>query len=235
MISRIIKKIKNIMLFNRFTGYHVYKTDLFVRRAANQIEKNSKILDVGAGLCPYKKYFSDAAYVSQDFCENGDNNWDFSHIDIKSDAHNMPVADGSFDYILCTSVLEHLKYPRQACREFSRVLRKQGKIFLVVPLTIGEHHEPFDYFRFTKYALKLLAEENGLKVIQINRQGGFFIFLSQTISSLPHFYFKKKSLGNLFYLILYPANFLLAFICYFLNKIDKTKITLNYECILEKK
>jgi ubiquinone/menaquinone biosynthesis C-methylase UbiE len=208
--------------------------DLFIKKAANQIEKKSKVLDVGAGLCPYKKYFRDASYVSQDFCEKGDDEWDSSHIDIKSDAHDMPIKDGAFDYILCTSVLEHLKYPHIAFREFSRVLRKQGRIFLVVPLTVGEHHEPFDYFRFTKYALKLLAEENSLKVVAIRKQGGFFIFLSQTISGLTHFYFKNKKIEKLFYIILYPVNFPLAFVCYYLNKIDKTKITLNYECIFEK-
>lgn len=234
MTSRIMKKLKDILIFNRFIGYHVHRTDLFVRRAANQIEKNSKVLDVGAGLCPYKKYFRDMTYVSQDFCINGENDWDFSHIDIKSDAHKMPIADGSFDHILCTSVLEHLKHPHIVFREFSRVLRKNGKVFLITPLTIGEHHEPFDYYRFTKYGLRLLAEENNFKVIQIQRQGGFFIFLSQTISSLPHFYFRNKSLEDLFYLILYPINFVIAFFCFFLDKADKTKIILNYECILEK-
>jgi ubiquinone/menaquinone biosynthesis C-methylase UbiE len=231
----MIQRLKKIMLFNRFISYHVYKTDLFVQNAANQIEKNSKILDVGAGLCPYKKYFRDAIYVSQDFCEIGDDKWDSSHIDIKSDAHNLPIEDSAFDYLLCTSVLEHLKYPHIAFQEFSRVLRKQGKIFLIVPLTIGEHHEPFDYLRFTKYALKMLAEENGLKVIRINKQGGFFIFLSQTISGLTHFYFKNKKIEKIFYVIFYPINFFIAFVCFYLNKIDKTKIVLNYECIFEKK
>jgi ubiquinone/menaquinone biosynthesis C-methylase UbiE len=230
----MIQRLKKILLFNRFISYHVYKTNLFVRKAANQIEKDSKVLDVGAGVCLYKNYFRDAIYFSQDFCEIGEDEWDSSHIDIKSDAHDMPIEDGAFDYILCTSVLEHLRYPHIAFQEFSRVLRKHGRIFLVVPLTIGEHHEPFDYFRFTKYALKMLAEENGLRVVQISEQGGFFIFFSQTISGLTHFYFKNNKIEKLFYIILYPINFFIAFVCYYLNKMDKTKIVLNYECIFEK-
>lgn len=228
--------LKKIIIFNRFISYDVVKTEEFVRRVAGQIEKNSKILDIGAGLCPYKKYFSKMNYVSQDFCLNGHNmDWDFSHIDVKSDVHSMPVEDNSFDYILCTFVLEHIKYPQKALREFSRILKKNGKVFLVAPFTAGEHHEPFDYFRFTKYGLKLLAEENNLKVISIKRQGGFFIFVSQTISSLPHCYFKNNNIEKLFYIILYPVNFIISFICYFLDKIDRTKIILSYECIFEKK
>ena len=231
----MLEFLKKKLMHNKFFSYHVYKTEEFVKRTADQIEKNSKVLDAGAGLCPYKKYFRDMDYVSQDFCVNGENEWDFSHIDIKSDVHNMPVEDGAFDYILCTSVLEHLKYPPQAFQEFSRVLRKKGKIFLVTPLTIEEHHEPFDYYRFTRYGLKLLAEENNFEIISIKKQGGFFVFVSQTISSFPHLYFKKKILENIFHVILYPLNFLIAFFCYYLDKVDKTKIAMHYECIFEKK
>ena len=98
--------LKKIIIFNRFISYDIVKTEKFVKKIARQIEKNSKILDVGAGLCPYKKYFHKMNYVSQDFCLNGRNmDWDFSHIDIKSDLHDMPVEDGSFDYILCTLCL----------------------------------------------------------------------------------------------------------------------------------
>lgn len=235
MILKILAKIKNFLFFNRFLAFSVYKTEVFVRVAAKQMERNSKLLDVGAGLCPYKKYFKNVDYVSQDFCLNGDDmNWDFFHIDIKSDVHDMPIKDNSFDYILCTSVLEHLQYPQKAFREFARVLRKNGKLFLSVPLTAGEHHEPFDYYRFTKYGLQLLAKESGFRVIHLKKQGGFFIFLSQTISGLTHSYIKNNTLEKLCYLILYPVNFIISFVCYFLDKSDKTKIILHYEGIFEK-
>jgi SAM-dependent methyltransferase len=228
--------LKKIIIYNRFISFSIFKNELFVKKIASQIEDKSKILDVGAGLCAYKKYFNKAVYVSQDLCLNGNKmNWDFSHIDIKSDAHNMPIEDNSFDYILCTSVLEHLQYPQKAFREFSRVLKKNGKLFLVAPLIIGEHHEPFDYYRFTKYGLKLMAEESDFRVVYLKKQGGFFIFLSQTISGLPHFYIKNDNLEKLLYIILYPINFFISFACYFLDKIDKTKIISNYEGIFEKK
>jgi SAM-dependent methyltransferase len=232
----MIEKIKKIIIFNRFISYHVFKTDEFVKKIAGQIENDSKILDVGAGLCPYKKYFNKAVYISQDLCVNGDNtNWNFSHIDIKSDASDMPIEENTFDYILCTSVLEHLSHSGKAFREFSRVLRKKGRLFLIVPLTVGEHHEPFDYFRFTQFGLKLLAQENGFDVIEIKRQGGFFIFLSQTLTGLSYYYVGNKYLEKSLYILFYPINFAIAFVCYFLDRIDKTSIVMNYECIFEKK
>ena len=234
-MSIAIDLIKKNLLHNRFINFSAFKTDLFVKKIASQVERNSKIIDIGAGSCPYKKYFKEARYVSQDFCEEIEEAQDFSQIDLKSDAQSLPIEDDSFDYILCTSVLEHLKYPQKAFREFARILKKGGRVFLVVPLIIGEHHEPFDYFRFTKYGLELLAEESGLKIIQIKRQGGFFIFLSQTMTGLPHFYTKNKELEKFLFIILYPVNFIFSFICYFLDKIDRTKNVFCYECIFEKK
>ena len=35
--------------------------------------------------------------------------WDTSKIDIISDITAMPVDDGTFEYILCTEVFEHIK------------------------------------------------------------------------------------------------------------------------------
>src|SRR3989339_307881 len=231
MVSKIIKIIKKNFLYNRFISFTVVKMEAFVKKSAEQIKKQSKIIDIGAGTCPYKKYFKNISYISQDFCVNAENDWDFSHIDIKSDAHDIPVEDGSFDNILCISVLEHLAYPHKAIGEFSRILRSKGRIYLAAPLTWGEHHEPFDYFRYTKFGLRKMAEENNLKVISIKSQGGFFILLSQTITGFPHNYIRKKFLANTCFLILYPINFLIGFTCYFLDKIDKTKITVFYECI----
>jgi SAM-dependent methyltransferase len=231
----MISKLKKILFYNRFFAFNVYKTEAFVRTVSGKIGKDSRLLDVGAGLCPYKKYFKHVEYVSQDFCVNGENDWDFSHIDIKSDADKIPVEDGSFDNILCTSVLEHLKYPDKAFHEFSRILKTGGKIYLVAPLTWAEHHEPFDYYRFTKFCFRQLAEDNNLKVMMLRKQGGFFIFISQTFSGLSYCYIKNKILANACFVILYPINYAIAFICYFLDKFDRTKVVVHYECIFEKK
>ncbi|HLP49074.1 MAG TPA: class I SAM-dependent methyltransferase [Candidatus Kapabacteria bacterium] len=228
-----IEKIRKIVVFNRYISFTVFKEHLFIERIADEIEKSAKILDAGAGQCPYKKFFSEAEYVSQDLC-SAENypDWKFDQINLKSDICNLPAEDGYFDYIICTSVLEHVKNPFAAFAELSRVLRPGGKLFLIVPLTIGEHE---DYFRFTQYGLKVLAGNYGFDMIHIEKQGGLFIFLAESLSGLPHYYIKSKKIEKICYLVLYPINFLISFVCYYLNKIDKTAIAVNYECIFEKK
>ena len=51
------------------------------------------------------------------------------------DVQALPFADGSFDLVVCTEVLEHVADPRAALVELRRVSR--GRVVVTVP------HEPF--------------------------------------------------------------------------------------------
>lgn len=46
---------------------------------------------------------------------------------------SLPYADESFDYIACTEVIEHVENPQALLREFHRVLRKDGRLYLSTP------------------------------------------------------------------------------------------------------
>jgi SAM-dependent methyltransferase len=49
------------------------------------------------------------------------------------DAAELPFADGSFDVVVCTEVLEHLFAPQIAVAELRRVLRPGGTLIVTVP------------------------------------------------------------------------------------------------------
>ena len=46
---------------------------------------------------------------------------------------SLPYPDDSFDYLICLDGIEHTENPSNAIREFQRVLKKGGKIFLSTP------------------------------------------------------------------------------------------------------
>lgn len=50
------------------------------------------------------------------------------------DAHNMVFHANFFDVIYCIEVLEHLDNPIKVLSEMKRVLRKGGKVIILVPL-----------------------------------------------------------------------------------------------------
>lgn len=206
----------------------------FVRDCAGEVEARSTLIDVGAGECQYKAFFKHANYVSQDLCV-GDQSWDYSQIDIKSEIDSIPVAPNSFDFVLCTEVMEHVAFPDKAFREFHRILKPGGKLFLTVPFVFGEHQMPHDYFRYTRYALLKFARESGFSVQLIRPQGGRFqSFSNFLIELIPGFFVEKgfPFLGYFLKAITYPWVFPVAFVLHYLDKFDRAQtITSHYECI----
>lgn len=226
--------IRDLLFANRFMGYPGYCLKKYVEKVAKIVENGSDFLDAGAGECQYKKYFQHVKYVAQDNCI-GDEKWNFNGIDIKSEIYNIPVQDQSFDYILCMEVLEHLKYPHLAFKEFHRILRPRGKLFLVCPLSWQQHQKPHDFFRYTYFALKMLGEENGLELQEVKKEGGKFTTLMQIVSGIvPTFFMERgfNKVGRVSQLLLYPIHFPIGVMCYILDKLDKKKdYTPQFECI----
>jgi SAM-dependent methyltransferase len=72
---------------------------------------------------------------------------------VKMDICYIPFPPNSFDIIFCSHVLEHVTNDRQAIQEFFRVLKPQGKAFLMVPIISQSTfedlsiHDPFERLR----------------------------------------------------------------------------------------
>jgi len=230
-------KIFQYILYSPMLDFHQWKLLRFVKRCSSGINSHESILDMGAGELRYKKYFDHCNYRSQDLCV-GDNVWYFESIDIKSSIYNVPVEPNSFEYVLCTQVLEHLEYPEKAFIEFNRVLKYGGKVFLSAPLGQGEHQVPYDFFRYTKFGLKSLGERYGFRMIYIEPHGGIFINLEymlwQAIGKLIPFGKSIPVRYFLFFLLL-PIKFISGTIFIILDVFDRDKgYTNNYNCIYEK-
>ena len=46
---------------------------------------------------------------------------------------SLPYANNSFDYLICLEGIEHTENPSNAIREFQRILKKGGRIFISTP------------------------------------------------------------------------------------------------------
>ena len=226
---------RDLIIGNRFYDYNEYRLKSFVKRIANMCPPGSSLLDVGAGQTQYKKYFSHLSYTAQD-SGVGDASWDFSRIDIVSEIYDIPLPKASFDYILCTQVMEHLAHPDKAFVEFERLLKHGGTLFVTCPMTWKEHQKPHDFYRYTQFALSRLGEDHGFKVLEMNKVGGKFITIAKLITDLNVLQaIRNKWLLRFCLLILYPLNWLIGCIGYLLDPLDTTKdLTLQYECIFEK-
>jgi 2-polyprenyl-3-methyl-5-hydroxy-6-metoxy-1,4-benzoquinol methylase len=73
---------------------------------------------------------------------------------------SLLYADNSFDYLICLEGIEHTENPSNAIREFQRILRKGGKIFISTPnfLNIELRIRFFLTAPFQKFLLTNLSE-----------------------------------------------------------------------------
>jgi len=209
---------------------HAYSINKFIIKVARECnKKNKKVIDVGAGELPYKDYFDKCRFFSQDIINyNG-------AIDYVCDAKNIPVKNESFDYVICTQVLEHIKEPHLVIKEMYRILKKGGKVFLTTHGNFEEHGIPYDFFRYTRYGLKYLAISNHFRLTKIKPQGGRFIAVSKFIQTLIPRVLKKRYLVYIYYIFAIVPIFFIHLVFFYLDKLDKDKsLTLNYECIFVK-
>ncbi len=137
-------------------------------------EIRGKVLDLGAGKSPYKIFFKNASeYLRLD-------NRDYKNIDIVADiTKKLPIKNNSFDSVVCIQVLEHIKNPKFVVDEIYRVLKNNGRCLLTTHMAAPLHGEPYDYYRFTKYALEDLF--NGFKYVEIKESGGAALSIFQLI------------------------------------------------------
>lgn len=148
---------------------------------------HGRMVDVGCGDKPYQGLF--APYVSEhlgvDFEEtHADSLYaKTSKADLLYSGDRLPFDNATFDTVLCTQVLEHAAKPWILFAELSRILRPGGTLILTAPFSYRVHSLPYDFFRFTRFALSGLAESNGLEVIKILPRGGFWAVIGQKLCS----------------------------------------------------
>lgn len=225
------------LAFNPFAEYHQWRLLRFVRAAAAATGAGAAVLDVGAGELKYKPLFAHCNYRSNDLCV-GDGEWNYSGIDIVSSAYDIPVDAASFDAVLCIQVLEHLDAPERAFREFQRILKPQGRLYLSAPLLAGEHQQPHDFFRYTRFGFALLGERHGLRIVSITPHGGSVIAVETLFwlalwDLLP---LRRQSPERyLLYVLLYPFKLCTGALALLLDRLDrKQNMTINYDVVYEK-
>ncbi len=67
------------------------------------------------------------SYVSVDLEPGG--------ADVTADVTALPFADGSFDLVICSHVLEHVDDDRAALAELARVVSERGEVLVLAPLS----------------------------------------------------------------------------------------------------
>lgn len=96
---------------------------------------------------------------------------DRSKVDVFGDVSRLPFGEHSFDVILCTEVLEHVRDPMATLLEFFRVLRPGGSLVVSVPFLYQIHEQPYDFYRYTYFGLRHLFLQSGFVIEKLLARG----------------------------------------------------------------
>jgi SAM-dependent methyltransferase len=151
--------------------FFLYRQPLLDRLAQSSEFIHGRLLDIGCNDKPHERFFGArttrwlgldrAAYVGQN-----------TRADVVGDAILAPFADGSFDTVLCTNVLQALPHPGRLFEVAFRLLRPSGCLLVAAPQYSAFVDVPTDYFRFTSFGLRQLAIDAGLEVVEVHPIGG---------------------------------------------------------------
>jgi SAM-dependent methyltransferase len=162
---------------------YLHLADLYEGLKKHSSEQKIKVLDYGCGGSPYRSLFPNSVYHRADYIEI--EGLDFK---ISEDAKLSDVPDDSYDIVLSTQVLEHVRRPENYLLEAKRILKPDGKLILTTHGVFYDHACPYDFRRWTADGLSLILDDAGFSKREIckltTNSRAIFFLAENTFSGL---------------------------------------------------
>jgi SAM-dependent methyltransferase len=150
---------------------------LMVDRVARCYDANlrghatGRLVDLGCGTVPLYSAYADL--VTDVTCVDLGGTQHARHLDVECDLNEpLPFADQAFDTVVLSDVLEHIAGPELLWSEMARILAPAGKILMNVPFYYWIHAGPYDFYRYTEFALRRFVQSSGLELVLLEPIGG---------------------------------------------------------------
>lgn len=223
-------RVGKTFLYWKGVSHHIELIKKYKKVFDKYIDINSKLLDVGAGRLFYKKILSEYTnhYESIDFKKT---HQELNYIGTSSKTNRT---SNSYDIIFCSQVLEHVPDPNESFKEIYKILKKNGIAIISTPFFMYLHNEPYDYFRYTKYALKKFSLDNHFIVLKLEEIGGLGGFLGNLLNALLIGLFWNIPILNY---IMLGINVICQYLLYVIDKIIPTRklFPSHYLLVIKKK
>lgn len=189
--KNIIKSILKVIFIG--DSPKTSKNLTLITKDLNKLSHPPKILivgggTIGAGLTAFGKEFKDNI-VSFDI-------YDSENIHFIADAHNIPLKDDHFDFIIIQAVLEHVVDPQKVVSECHRVLNNNGTIYAETPFIQQIHEGAYDFTRFTDSGHRFLFKN--FELIKSGVVAGLGTSLMWSIGYFFAGLFRSKFIGKIF-------------------------------------
>jgi SAM-dependent methyltransferase len=197
LLQNIIQesKFKPTLLGFFINNNFLIRTELFKNINANTNLLTGSLLDFGCATKPYKKYITNVTeYIGVDYKIEG---WEHrqNEVDVFYDGNTIPFDNDRFDSMICTEVFEHVFNLETLLSECNRVLKPGAIALITTPFMWEEHEVPYDFARYTPYALKHLYEKHGFEIVSHIKSGNNIKVISQfSINYFKNIFPKNKKI-----------------------------------------
>lgn len=143
----------------------------YARKLGPHLKQGAVVMDIGCGtgssLDLFRQVCAEARWIGVDIAGSMEAN-----ARVRDDGEfltyngvDIPAADESIDLIYSRQVFEHVRHPEELLSDIARVLKEDGSF-----IGSTSHLEPYhseSYWNFTPFGFKRLAEEAGLRLVEI--------------------------------------------------------------------
>jgi SAM-dependent methyltransferase len=140
----------------------------WLARELAALPDGTRLLDIGCGQSQFRDLIGRFALCGID-------HFPYPGADIVAEfSAGLPLQDRTVEAVMLSNVLEHIYEPLRLLAECQRVLRPGGQIFVVVPFVIKIHQAPYDFHRYTEFALAAMARDCGFVECRLDPVGNIF-------------------------------------------------------------
>ncbi|PZX92467.1 class I SAM-dependent methyltransferase [Flavobacterium aquariorum] len=160
-------------------SFYIIRKSLLAAVTELRPKLHGNVLDLACGVMPYKEFLKNdliEEYIGIDLEPTE------YHNDVKPDyywdGNKIPLDDASVNFVIATELLEHYFDTNHILKEIKRVLKPGGTFFFTVPSVWPLHEAPYDYHRFTPFALDEYFKKSKFSSWEIKPLGGFHYHLA---------------------------------------------------------
>lgn len=174
-----------------YNPFYLIRRGLYLGIENYASQFSGKLIDLGCGTKPYLHLFKNVnEYIGVDV-EHSGNTDNKNFIDIFYDGKNIPFKNDSIDGIFSSETFEHVFNLDDVLKETHRVLKPNALLLFTCPFFMPEHEVPFDFARYTSFALISLLQKHGFEIIEQEKTGNYFTTMMQ-MKALYLYYFINK-------------------------------------------
>lgn len=130
-------------------------------------EFKGRLLDIGCGIGEFLKWYPNSCGIDTnkfliEYCKERGIKCSYGS------AYKIPFKNSTFGTVLCSHLMEHLKTPEKAVKEFRRVLKKGGRLVIIVPTEGGFKRDRTHVKFWNKENIEPFLEKHGFKIRKLS-------------------------------------------------------------------